>query len=292
VSLPPPPPPLYKYLSVGAAEAVLKNASLRWSSPPLLNDPFDVQTALVLKVSDEEVISLALKYIADRLIRPRTAVNFIGTSLNLMSSKGIKFSEDQLDLEFRSSLTTSLTKLKGALPRFSAELIAGLSNSKYLCLSEAYDIPTMWSHYADAHCGIVLEFEAKNGVDSAFKCARPVKYVDEPPNFADAETLARVLAGDADFDLRTTIDKFVYCKVRDWSYEQEWRIDSASGRDPKAQFEDVPFFRTDLSSITFGLRTTDENKDRWFHLARKINISARIFGMRKRGLELERYCIT
>ena len=284
-------PALFKYLSTGAAEAVLATGALRWTSPPLLNDPFDVQTALTLDVKDEEVVSCAIKLIADSLANPGPASNVAGDAINLLAAHGIVFNHDEVEANFRDSLMQSMKSLRNGLPILSAEILENLSKSKYLCLSARRDILLMWAHYAEAHKGVVLEFEAKPGVDSAFICARPMNYVEQPPNFADLNTLAHVLAGNLQFDVRATIDKLVYSKTKDWEYEQEWRIDTASGRNPSEHFEDVPFFPSDLSSVTFGLRTSEENKQRWWHYARRINPGLRFWQARQEGMSLRFECL-
>ena len=43
----------FKYMSRDAALATLQNGTLRWSTPPTLNDPFDMQFAFQLRIDKE-----------------------------------------------------------------------------------------------------------------------------------------------------------------------------------------------------------------------------------------------
>lgn len=73
------------------------------------------------------------------------------------------------------------------------------------CLSEKPDVPLMWGHYAGAHTGICLEFDARS---APFAAANKVKYVSAYPAF----------------DIITGGYEALVIKSADWSYEAEWRL--------------------------------------------------------------------
>lgn len=79
------------------------------------------------------------------------------------------------------------------------------------CLSARNDSLLMWSHYADGHRGICLEFSTSQ--DQLFGCRLdPVVYEEHPELFV-GDTINLDWAR-----------KYLTTKARDWSYEQEWRI--------------------------------------------------------------------
>jgi hypothetical protein len=45
----------YKYLSAATAKVVLRNQTLRWSSPTQFNDPFDVPRELAFEFTTSEI---------------------------------------------------------------------------------------------------------------------------------------------------------------------------------------------------------------------------------------------
>jgi len=87
-----------------------------------------------------------------------------------------------------------------------------LSQRRIYCLTPFPDNTLMWSHYADNHKGICLEFANDNLL---IRKARPCQYRKEYPEWSlqdygpgkDANALELVLT-----------------KAMDWCYEREWRI--------------------------------------------------------------------
>jgi hypothetical protein len=81
-----------------------------------------------------------------------------------------------------------------------------LGQSRVYCLSARFDSTLMWSHYANNHRGVCLEFRCDNEV---FGPAMKVNYADDYPVF--------------DF---TSDDPLVLLitKASAWSYEEEYRV--------------------------------------------------------------------
>ena len=281
-----PPPALFKYLSVQAANSALAARTLRWSTPGTLNDPFDVQFDLALKVDDARIVDLACERIANRFQEGGNAANLVGHLINFMKSKGIVLNREQVVAQFSDVMNRCLAQLRVSLVRFNQEMRVGLANSKILCLSETPTSVPMWAHYAENHSGILLEFLADPGVDSAFLMAQPVRYVDQAPNFASESKIAAVLSGDEEFEI--DLDAYIYSKFRDWEYEREWRINSAGGREPNAAFEYARFFESDLKSVTFGLSTSQADITAWSASARLINPNLGFYKVHRNQNSLER----
>ena len=285
--MPAAPPKLYKYMPIETARAVLANRTLRWSTPRKFNDPFDMQLPLVLEIEDEAVVAVALEKISIAFDDDNfTPANEFGIGLSFLKASGVKLNRGEVDDEFKEALREGMSKLRAHLPVFNAEMIDGLSDSKILCLSEDPLISTMWSHYAEDHRGVVLEFGTPAGVDSPWNVARPIHYRAAAPNFADADFLANVLAGSADFDHQTTIDMFVYSKSSEWEYEKEWRIFSGSGRNREADFEDISFHPEELKAIVFGCRATNQTVTEFSKLAKAINPAVSVRQVERAGINL------
>jgi hypothetical protein len=77
------------------------------------------------------------------------------------------------------------------------------------CLTPKPADTLMWSHYAEKHSGICLEYRCDNHVLSS---ALKVIYCDSYPSFdlADEEPDTALLP--------------ILCKAKDWSYEEEYRL--------------------------------------------------------------------
>jgi hypothetical protein len=100
-----------------------------------------------------------------------------------------------------------------------------------LSLSEVPDNLLMWSHYADQHKGIVIEFDSghqtfsckRKETDEFYHC-RKVVYSNVRPTILSNHGAVSVLL----------------TKAVDWSYEKEWRI-MKSLKDAKIVAHNDPF---------------------------------------------------
>lgn len=82
-----------------------------------------------------------------------------------------------------------------------------------LCFSSSWKNPLMWSHYANGHKGVALEFEIQDNL------LTPIDYVPERVKFDISHIAAR--GGFQERD----IDKLLSTKSEHWSYEQELRME-------------------------------------------------------------------
>lgn len=129
----------------------------------------------------------------------------------------------------------------------------------------ALNIP-MWSHYADFHKGLVLEFRIPfMGVrdDLALSIDRllpfSVKYASQRPHIKIGTELPHDL-----------VDKLVLTKSRDWEYEEEERV---IDRDRGAGI--FPYRRDEiLSSVIAGLRISEGNFKRLETLIQNLSDSS------------------
>ena len=83
--------------------------------------------------------------------------------------------------------------------------------ARLVCFAGTHDSLLMWSHYAAAHTGVVLEFDATEWLIAP----RPMRYSRDLPEFD-------FLAEDA--EMLSAIDDIVLTKSRSWRYEQESRL--------------------------------------------------------------------
>jgi hypothetical protein len=111
------------------------------------------------------------------------------------------------------------------------------------CLSARPDHILMWSHYADAHTGLCLRFDA--GPDSPLRNARPVRYASEYA-VCDFVTSSH----------EESIDAMIYTKAKEWAYEEEWRIHTISPVGPGVQKISPQI----LTGVILGARISDADR--------------------------------
>ena len=130
-------------------------------------------------------------------------------------------------LDAAREVGAAMLEKKEELRAISIEKLAKDTNAKVgiLSLSEKNDDLLMWSHYANSHKGICLEFGTFQ--PSLLDGARPVRYADEFP----AMELYEIVVHE---DLRKSAS-WMLTKAAQWGYEKEWRVlDFDDGPGPKS----------------------------------------------------------
>jgi hypothetical protein len=208
------------------------------------------------------VTQRALDLMWERVQRPRRRppMNQMGALFTDLSAHFLQMGREKFEKDIQQGIREALAKLPERLDLFGKDIVRSLQMVKVLCLSRAHDDNTMWGLYADNHRGLVLEFANAEGVDSVYRVAKPVDYVDHAPPLLDNEGLANFLAGNVSLtpDLA---DPLMFLKSPHWRYEQELRIVSGEGRNPDAEFEDLPFDPRELVAVYFGARAAELRKE-------------------------------
>lgn len=216
----------FKYMSTATAKKVLSNNKLRWSSPTLFNDPFDIQFDLNIDVDREMLKPKAIQLLWDIIHSDKAIPNGNVISEILESHKDtlrrVPFQE--FENKFGDAIDIGLENFSKAIPELHKKIRNMLYTSKILCLSEIDDNILMWSHYAESHKGVVLKFRHIKESKSAWGAARPVLYTKVMPLLLNDKELIDMFGGTFRIDPAGLLNCMVYTKAIDWSYEKEWRI--------------------------------------------------------------------
>lgn len=90
---------------------------------------------------------------------------------------------------------------------------------RVVCLSEVSNSILMWSHYAESHTGICVEYNLAAN-ESLSRWILPVKYLDKPIDVSNLYNLESKYNKEIEVaEIINLISKFNV-----WSYEKEWRI--------------------------------------------------------------------
>ena len=246
------------------AKIVLATRKLRWSSPLLFNDPFDITQELRLNFDDGQVTAA----LADRLASlieqgnfpssvedPNLAHLFRVAMHATPDMRRVMVSELRKNVQTRTSASTqAFTPLKEKWSKM-------VPTFRILCLSELNDITPMWQHYTDEYKGVALEFSPVGELDSAFLAARPVVYQDTLPVIADANAWVSLVLGQGGLTYEGLFTEYLYVKTSEWSYEKEWRIVMLGARPGESGFfGDYAFHPRALTGIYFGPKCSAEDR--------------------------------
>jgi len=228
---------LYKYLPMNTRIKrcrlfrIIRECKIYHPNPSTFNDPFDCRVPPVASfdpcfvrylieaqnaTDDQRQREVYEKFIA---ARPRTSEELCRLSM-------------ELSLEEREQFEAAKKRIQHKV-----------DSSTVLCLCAVCDNILMWSHYADNHRGVCLEFSLENW-DEMNKAILPVCYAARRP-------LLRL--DQQNFDKGQLIHAIALTKDRSWCYEREWRALGATRGKYKFPVEA-------LVGIIFGCATSDADK--------------------------------
>lgn len=247
------PQSLFKYLSFG--ERLLDQLcrdEVYYADPASFNDPLDCQPVVKADISEDALerllaemagrrlgkeIDVAMKKVKLRGEKTTAHRNALTESETRKLIENIKYNatnpeiDDQL-ASYRNELTLEIER----------EMSKGYDRG-VLCLSRNFDSPLMWSHYADQHRGVCIEYDVS--------MLKPHE-LHKVSYGASREVLTSQLYSftfEGSESARNAIDKAcLLTKASEWRYEREWRMLSQIG----SQASPVK-----LKSIIFGMNCPD-----------------------------------
>ncbi|MDP3230414.1 MAG: DUF2971 domain-containing protein [Acidovorax sp.] len=192
------PAKFYKYRSMADpsvvrwVERIVLHNELYFAAAKTFNDPFDLRPVFSLtapkaqQVKDFERLSKKFEPSLNREQRRTQAKDAVKSSLG---RKNIKKTEELIQTEHARMITEDVG---------------------VYCVSAKRDDILMWSHYADYHKGICLEFD---GEAKLMAHAQKVQYAQK-----------RVPIMTYYDDKETSMTKALLTKSQQWAYEEEWRL--------------------------------------------------------------------
>ena len=175
---------------------VVNNQRVHCSDPAHLNDPWDCRPWFSAKVLEdpgilEELMAWLLAF------KPTSPVT-----------------KEQVR-DFQAHLRTNPNARQNFLDTYSEKFLKVIAGRwKIYCLTPIPDSTLMWSHYADNHRGICLEFALDSPV---FGSAKEVQYLSSYPKWAPHSLMT------------DTSPHVLLTKSDAWAYEHEYRIIGLSG---------------------------------------------------------------
>lgn len=243
----------YKYMTAGLAKIVLANRTLRWSSPTVFNDPFDVDSELKFRFTQEELNQALQLEVAERIEQGDSSVGHAGMAalIGLLDQAGdeTRRSIAQAQRDTPNPVTDGQVATMSLLREIWLDIV---SKMRVLCLSELPDVTSMWHHYSDQYRGVVLEFEAVDEIDSGLLCARPVTYSDDPPRLVTLDAWLDYLMSGDEPRFVNLFTEYQYRKTNDWASEKEWRVVSSVRPGEDGPHSDYPFDDRELTGVFLG----------------------------------------
>lgn len=137
----------------------------------------------------------------------------------------------------------------------------------------------MWSHYAQHHEGVVLEFKPNVAKDLALLASRAVQYAQQRPLLyrTPADLVRRALLMSAEESTKEMIDELIYTKSVEWEYEKEYRlaIPNFVAADGKSAL--LEFWPSELVALYLGCRIVEADRQEVVQTARALNRKVEVY---------------
>lgn len=225
------PDKLYKYRPFGVNTLrAITEAEIFYAKPSTFNDPLDCDPTI-----DLDIDRVHLERLLYRMLLKRKSEEEARSDIGYLRYMSSEYGDYKTEPEVENYLMRMVAN------DIKRELDAELGNEGVLSLSATWKSGLMWSHYADEHRGICIEYDTRNQLHPRlgsvdYKGPRAIKTSD----------LYRwKVREDADAKERV-VKTYFYTKSGEWRYEREWR----DVRDESGVTE-VPFRTT---AILCGLR--------------------------------------
>jgi hypothetical protein len=183
---------LYHYEPFNPAHLtdLLTNHRIHCSDPAALNDPWDCRPWFDESALDSKAIEELIRWF------------FSFTPAAPVSDAQVRATQNEI--------RTNPEYRRGTLERFSDDFLKMIPNRwRIYCLTPVPDSTLMWSHYAENHNGVCLEFSVD---DPVFGFAQEVTYLSSYPPWAPHSLMS------------TDQPSVLLTKSDDWRYEREYRI--------------------------------------------------------------------
>ncbi len=219
---------VYKYVSIQTAKIILENCSLRFSSPLIFNDPFEMNPGFIdYGVSREELMNRLKQVLKDK-----------NENLTFKQASRLETKSDQ-DLIAHYLKAFEIQRQRILL----------------LCMSRTYISTLMWSHYADNHKGVCIGFIIPTIDPELHLFTMNVNYVSEISPL-------KVLSGNEQ-ERSAALYSWINTKSKVWEYEQEVRCcipNLLQMETPENLFSDIKISTNTIVEVYFGAGIERKNQ--------------------------------
>jgi hypothetical protein len=283
------PESIYKYTSLGGLIKTLEKRSFKLSRPSDFNDPIDmyIQEPLNLDTEDflEQMKHSLLDYLKDSndnfLLNNTKSAHMIGVARSAWAQSSAEKREimEHEILNRPIKELYDIEKLNVNNKEMVDFLTEIMSHHAVFCSTLDQNNLLMWAHYSDQHRGAVIEYTPSIEKDSALLASKPVIYSEKRPLLYQnaKEMMMRYLAESPEQSAGKMLDRIIYSKSIEWSYEKEYRLVIPDFIRRHEEFGLLSFYAEELSAIYFGCRMSNENKEMAARMAISINNDVKLY---------------
>ena len=229
-----PPNKLYKYRAYNVNTLrLLTHEKVYYADPRCFNDPLDCNPTIQIDTDRASLENLCYKML----------VAAYGKDHALPKIENHQYESRQYG-DYKTNPKAEKHYMQWLASDVKSLLFQEIGKKGVLSLATRWNCPLMWSHYADDHRGLCIEYDLKGNEGNVCPDIKPVNY-RHPRSIKISDLIAWKVNGSSQAEA-IVHDTFFFAKAPQWRYEREWRNINAASGDNGAPFR--------MSGIYFGLR--------------------------------------
>ena len=223
----------YKYSDIEGARFILRDRTLKFSIASKFNDPFDALIQTLFAYDPIEKLPELLQEQINILLSDENYPPFVLGEIqqkmswmrkNLLSKTQIVKDELKKTLLAQSSDSIwDTNRLRTMEAETLADVKRVFSSDAVFCASLTYENQLLWSHYAENHSGVTLEFAPSVAKDSILRLMTRVTYSDDRPVFykSPKDFIFKSMFRESRDVNQEFARSIMLTKNTKWSYEEE-----------------------------------------------------------------------
>ncbi|MEZ6035210.1 MAG: DUF2971 domain-containing protein [Planctomycetaceae bacterium] len=242
------PKSVFRYRSTAEHElAAIKNSYIWFSSPLEFNDPYDCRINGTIRDLEPKEYKTYFNTLANKLRLKRGHNNpAVDREISAYLDPQTGLPNERLIQIYKDELTKHLNDFRDRIGK----------NGGVCCFSARPDHPLMWSHYANGHRGICIEYSTEQ---NPFLKIRQVHYSERLPSI---DPLTAMKLGHRVDDIMAALAT----KHKSWAYEEEWRLFHVQKSKKYFYPESL------LKSVTLGSECSTTDINRFASAAKQLKI--------------------
>lgn len=276
-----PPEFLVKYCTAETAGKILDSQTLRWSSPHLYGDPFELSHESGLNF-DPHILLQAATQAAISMVFAKDAPRGNSPLLNVIrrwrDEERFTSPEEAEDV-LRELLSRMVDARQSVIDKVMSDWRQYSRSLRICSFTAKADNLSAWNRFSDNHKGIAIRFQC--GEYTELPEPKEVSYGPNRPEVTNLKDQLNCILYSENHNAQDDfLNKFCH-KPAVNSSEKEWRLFQNSsdeiGSDQSQWFEDIAFERAQISAIYFGAFTPTADKRAVYAIVKEKYPKAKVF---------------
>lgn len=283
------PETLSKYCTAATAIDILNSHNLRWSSPHLFDDPFELDHRTGLSFDPRALLDEVIRTTIAMIFSPSTphGNSPLISGIRRWRDDG-RFSSPS-DAEASATLLELLSKMVDLrmedIDTIMSDWRRFTRQQRICCFSAKPDNLNCWLKFANNHRGAVIRFNSENLVsDAPSRKAQAIEYKNFRPEITTLKEQLTAVIHNLRLDEQKLFLEKLLTKSLTIRGEQEWRCfhDAANeistrNNNDRGWFDDRPFDKGAINAIYLGAYMSADNKKILVELHKEHYAHAKIF---------------